>query len=67
MRLDAGIALCLMMGVQAVHAHMQLVLPPAINSKSDPQTVEANMYVPLDCIVRIGKGEPRPALTRSYR
>ncbi|TKA57036.1 hypothetical protein B0A53_00992 [Rhodotorula sp. CCFEE 5036] len=45
MRLTTTTVLCLM-GVQAVHAHMQLVLPPAINSKSDPQTAEANMHVP---------------------
>ncbi|KWU45637.1 hypothetical protein RHOSPDRAFT_32559 [Rhodotorula sp. JG-1b] len=42
MRLTTTTVFCLM-GVQAAHAHMQLVLPPAINSKSDPQTVEANI------------------------
>lgn len=52
MRLTTTAVLCLM-GVQAVHAHMQLVLPPAINSKSDPQTPEPDMYVPTLCTAEL--------------
>lgn len=38
--------LCLL-SAHAVYAHMQLILPPAINSKFDPQTVEGDMQAAL--------------------